>query len=1185
MSEPFRLPDDPAFQDALTGLPNRRALLAALRERVPTGRGALILLDLDHWKKLGERLAKVQIDPLLADVAGRLREAAGSEGLLCRYAVDAFAVLLPGADRDRGAAAAEALRTALAASPFRLAEAKGATMAAANVTATAAAAEYPLDGRSPMLLIETTELALMVAKHAGRNRVAVAGRLDPNSLAEIGVFRGLPCPVLVGRVEEQARLRQLAGDVRHVGPKLVLVSAPPGSGKTRLLRELTVWARSERFVLLTAIAQEARAGLPYAVLTEAVENLLYADRAQALAAVERLAPEHRSALSVLIRDFPSAGPPAGLDVAGYGRRIFDAWGALLEELSRVGPLLLVVDEIEHADAASLDVVGAATARRLPLCLASATAAGPAELGVTAAGDFFRGRGKSFERVTLGPLAAEDVEKAVHAILPAADAAPGSVKQLVEAARGNLLHLEETLRSLLLRGRIRQEGGRWTIPPLDPAELPKDLDTAVRAVADALPPRANALLARAAVLGPHVDPELLQEVLGQDDMEMLDLLDEARRARLLAASDAGSETLTFPAQHARKVRYESAQTSERQEIHRRVGVVQEARHAGDVAHLAGELAYHYERGGVAPRAQHFAAMAERRAAVLRPPVHEGARRARLESIKEALSPQALVHAGAVLRNFLGALRIGRLYPGGSQVSATFVTQLKQSMRALLDESPGLTFAVTPSGPTLNGAATDLPAAGEFAALLEERLLESVTCLKVFDPDRLPEILEAFGQPFNPVAAPANHWDLFLERKAIEGFDLVQRAYQARDRQRAGALLRAEEPLPQDAFPALLSALRALKAAVENLRLYPPGHSLVEETTETAATAMKALLERVPAVTLGAADKDLVVNGAPGDRKFFGDVGAFVVKEIGERGYWSLTLGKGLKPDEIRTLCVLLATPAGQPVDHLLSQLTHVQFGSLQYERAVEGDEAVVLEPPPKPTRSEIRAREMLAVPYAEFLSRKMEEAFAVLVETLAVGARRPLAEQLVDRLGEHFNDPDLKHRRKAYDLLARSIAFASPSCRQVQIARTGPPIKKRLLEDDQPPFFRAAADILPIWFPAAASSNCLREFADLAGPVLRKRADAPETPREIAAAAEGALQLIPNTGAYPVLLAAIRRPKQDERLVAMGILLAIGGQAVQRLVESMVDEPDLAARQSAAMALSLAPGPVVTELLRVLSPDA
>src|SRR3989442_8900682 len=91
----------------------------------------------------------------------------------------------------------------------------------------------------------------------------------------------------------------------------------------------------------------------------------------------------------------------------------------------------------------------------------------------------------------------------------------------------------------------------------------------------------------------------------------------------------------------------------------------------------------------------------------------------------------------------------------------------------------------------------------------------------------------------------------------------------------------------------------------LRLYPPGHPLVEETAEAAAGALTGFVKRVPVLTLGTSDGELVVNGQAADKKFFGDVGAFIVREIDRRELKSVTVSKGLTEVEVRDLVSLLA----------------------------------------------------------------------------------------------------------------------------------------------------------------------------------------------------------------------------------------------------------------------------------------
>jgi diguanylate cyclase (GGDEF)-like protein len=1176
------------MRDTVTGLPSRNALLAALRERIVLGQGAIVLVDLDGFKESCQGLSRDQIDRLLAEVARRLEARTEGNSLLFRYARSVFCLLLPEADRDAAARAAETLRSAVAGEPFAVpgASEKHASRSLA-LTVTAAAAAFPQDGRSPTALVETAELAVLASQHAGPNRVAVAGRLDPAVLAQIGVFRGLPCPVMVGRVGEQSRLRQAALDVRHVGPSFALVTGPAGIGKTRLVRELCRWARAERFVTLSGTCQEARATLPYAVAAELVENLLVTDPGPALEALERLGPAHRAALCVVVRDFPPQMTLGKIEISEYGRMIFDAFGALLDELARTGPLLVSLDEAEHADGATFEVLQAAMDRRIPFLAVAATNQDPAAFQQTPAGDFYRSRAANPLHLQIPPLSLEEVEKLLHAILPDADIAREIAHRLVERAAGNPLYLEETVRSLLLRGRAKLVDGRWSVPALDPQDLPETLDAAIRSVAEALPARANSLLTRAAVLGNQIDSDLLQEVVGQDEMEMLDLIDEARRSRLLVASEAGGDRLLFPAEHARRIRLAATPAAERREIHGRVGVVQEARHGGDVAHLADELAFHYSRSGNEERARHFDAIARKRAALIQPPRLEGVRRARVDPVKEPLSPEALNHALAVMRHFHGALKIGRLYPQWNQVSTTFVTQLREELGKLLEITPGLTIHNSPTGPQLNGQPCTHSAAAEFCALLDDHLVESITILRSFNLSGLDSVIRAFMEPLDRGRTEPDLWDRFLTREGLEAIDLVQKAFQARDTIRTRIEASAEAPVPPDELPAVRDALRSLKAAVENLRLYPPGHALVEETAQEAVRVMLALLGRVPALTLGTAEGELVLNGRPVDRKFFQDAGGFILREIDRRELGSVTLTRGLTKDEARALVSFLAmAPEDQAAaaQRLEGQFVHVTFGSRRYERATEGAEIVELTPPPKPIRSEIRAREHLARSYADFLSAELQEQFPNLVEVLAYGTRRPLAEEMVSRLGSHFHDPDVAHRRTAYKLLVRSLAFASPSARQVEVMQSSPPLRRRLIEDFDIMAFKAAAELLSLWIPAAATAGCLRELAEIAGPVLRRRASSSETPQAIAVACDRALHIIPDTGAYAVLLAAAERPRLEERMAAVSILLAIGGRAVERLVEVLVDEPDRTIRGNIALAIGLAADAVAGPLVRALTPE-
>jgi diguanylate cyclase (GGDEF)-like protein len=96
-----------ATTDFLTGLPNRRALVAALDTAASEGVDpfGLAILDLDRFKAVNDTFGHVIGDQLLKEVAARLLDAVGRRGLVARLGGDEFGVLLPGARNAREAQA------------------------------------------------------------------------------------------------------------------------------------------------------------------------------------------------------------------------------------------------------------------------------------------------------------------------------------------------------------------------------------------------------------------------------------------------------------------------------------------------------------------------------------------------------------------------------------------------------------------------------------------------------------------------------------------------------------------------------------------------------------------------------------------------------------------------------------------------------------------------------------------------------------------------------------------------------------------------------------------------------------------------------------------------------------------------------------------------------------------------
>jgi len=152
-----------AYRDELTGLPNRRVLLDRLRQAIAqtTRHGrhvALLMVDLDGFKSVNDRLGHTGGDALLQAVAERLTGCVRAGDTVCRYGGDEFVVLLPEiADRDAAIAVERKIRTALSAAYV---------VDGTRITGPASigTAVYPVDGRNCRDLIARADVAMYGAK-------------------------------------------------------------------------------------------------------------------------------------------------------------------------------------------------------------------------------------------------------------------------------------------------------------------------------------------------------------------------------------------------------------------------------------------------------------------------------------------------------------------------------------------------------------------------------------------------------------------------------------------------------------------------------------------------------------------------------------------------------------------------------------------------------------------------------------------------------------------------------------------------------------------------------------------------------------------------------------------------------------------------------------------------------------
>jgi diguanylate cyclase (GGDEF)-like protein len=173
-------------RDALTGLDNRRHFQAVLQQaRQAEGfHGALLMIDIDHFKHINDGHGHAAGDAVLVEVARRIAAAVRGRDTVGRWGGEEFLVLAPELARTDAEALAQRLLQAVAGTPVALPG--GASL---RVTASIGQAVFPLPPHrvalSPEQALNLVDMALYTAKSQGRNRAVGIVRAEAADAAAL----------------------------------------------------------------------------------------------------------------------------------------------------------------------------------------------------------------------------------------------------------------------------------------------------------------------------------------------------------------------------------------------------------------------------------------------------------------------------------------------------------------------------------------------------------------------------------------------------------------------------------------------------------------------------------------------------------------------------------------------------------------------------------------------------------------------------------------------------------------------------------------------------------------------------------------------------------------------------------------------------------------------------------------
>ncbi len=377
------------------------------------------------------------------------------------------------------------------------------------------------------------------------------------------------CPTLIGRQEQLFALEDALLTAHRGESRFVALGGEAGMGKTRLATELAARAQRLGWEVLWGGCSEAEFSLPYLPIVEALGN--YLSRQD----TDRLAEELGAARRELAQLFPLLGrdepvSPVG-DPAQAKLRLFEAIVALLSVPARERGLLLIVEDVHWADAATRELLDH-VARRLTNMRALVL--------VTFRSDELDRRhplapllqtwrrSRVAELVTLTPLEGTEIAEMIAAILDYDEVGPEFRELMYMRTEGNPFVLEEMLREAIDRGDVFRTNDGWERRALRDVRIPETVRDTILLRFARLDPAEAEILEAAAVLGRSFEYATLVAVAEGTATTVQNALAVGVAQQLL--EEVGSGQATYRWRHAltQEAIADEIVLPRRQEIHSR-----------------------------------------------------------------------------------------------------------------------------------------------------------------------------------------------------------------------------------------------------------------------------------------------------------------------------------------------------------------------------------------------------------------------------------------------------------------------------------------------------------------------------------------------------------------------------------------------------------------------------------------
>src|SRR2546427_3189316 len=424
--------------------------------------------------------------------------------------------------------------------------------------------------------------ALQAIVDAASTITPLAAESDVNPLDR------LAAGIFVGREEEMDELRAGLEDSLSGRGRLMMLVGDPGIGKTRTSEEFATYARLRNVQVLWGRCYEGEGAPAYWPWVQIIRS--YAHDKEPKELMSEMGPgaaDIAQVVSEVKERLPGLPAPPALEPDQARFRLFDSITTFLKNASKNAPLMVVLDDMHWADKPSLlllqflakELRGSrllvlGTYRDVELRRQHPLAQTLGELN----------RENLSQRVLLRGLTENDVRRFIE--VTAGTSPPDAlVAAVYKETEGNPFFVNEIVRLLVADGRLEHAEAvrNWSVT------IPQSVREVVGRRLDHLSEECNRVLTIGSVIGREFGLELLEKVSEVKGDRLLEALEEAMGARVIAELPRATDQYWFSHALIRETLYEELSTTRRVRLHRQIG---EALEELDAEGSLPQLAYHF-----------------------------------------------------------------------------------------------------------------------------------------------------------------------------------------------------------------------------------------------------------------------------------------------------------------------------------------------------------------------------------------------------------------------------------------------------------------------------------------------------------------------------------------------------------------------------------------------------------------